>query len=178
MPVDNVNAGDIICVAGLAKTSVSDTICAELNDIPIKSTPIDPPTMSINITVNDSPISGLEGKKVTSTIIRDRLLAESESNVAIFFLAEKMIKKIHLKSAAEELQLGVLVETMRREGFEPLLVSRPKVVFKIDKDGQKLEPIEEVIIDVDDNYTSSVIDSMNKRRAIMTDRLNVCRKHV
>ena len=174
VPVDNVNAGDIICVAGLAKTSVSDTICDELNDIPIKSTPIDPPTMSINITVNDSPISGLEGKKVTSTIIRDRLLAESESNVAISFNENDKKDSFEIGGRGE-LQLGVLVETMRREGFE-LTVSRPKVVFKIDKDGQKLEPIEEVIIDVDDNYTSSVIDSMNKRRAIMIDMSNVSGK--
>jgi len=174
VPVDKVNAGDIICVAGLAKTSVSDTICDELNDTPIKSTPIDPPTMSINITVNDSPISGLEGKKVTSTIIRDRLLAESESNVAISF-SENDKKDSFEIGGRGELQLGVLVETMRREGFE-LTVSRPKVVFKLDKDGQKLEPIEEVIIDVDDNYASSVIDSMNKRRAIMMDMSNVSGK--
>ena len=172
--VDNVNAGDIICVAGLAKTSVSDTICDDLNDIPIKSTPIDPPTMSINITVNDSPISGLEGKKVTSTIIRDRLLAESESNVAISFNENDKKDSFEIGGRGE-LQLGVLVETMRREGFE-LTVSRPKVVFKIDNAGQKLEPIEEVIIDVDDNYTSSVIDSMNKRRAIMIDMSNVSGK--
>jgi len=174
VPVDNVNAGDIICVAGLAKTSVSDTICDDLNVIPIKSSPIDPPTMSINITVNDSPISGLEGKKVTSTVIRDRLLAESESNVAISFNENDKKDSFEIGGRGE-LQLGVLVETMRREGFE-LTVSRPKVVFKIDKDGQKLEPIEEVIIDVDDNYTSSVIDSMNKRRAIMIDMSNVSGK--
>ncbi|MEK9976775.1 MAG: translational GTPase TypA, partial [Gammaproteobacteria bacterium] len=123
---------------------------------------------------NDSPISGLEGKKVTSTIIRDRLLAESESNVAISFNENDKKDSFEIGGRGE-LQLGVLVETMRREGFE-LTVSRPKVVFKIDKDGQKLEPIEEVIIDVDDNYTSSVIDSMNKRRAIMIDMSNVSGK--
>ena len=160
IPVDQVSAGDIICIAGLAETSVSDTICNELNDIPIKSSPIDPPTMSITITVNDSPISGLEGKKVTSTVIRERLLSEAESNVAISF-SENDQKDSFEIGGRGELQLGVLVETMRREGFE-LTVSRPKVVYKINDDGEKLEPIEEVIIDVDDDYTSTVIDSMNR----------------
>jgi len=170
IPVEKVTAGDIICIAGLAKTSVSDTICNELNEIPIKSTPIDPPTMSITITVNDSPISGMEGKKVTSTVIRERLLSEAESNVAISF-SENDKKDSFEIGGRGELQLGVLVETMRREGFE-LTVSRPKVVYKINELGEKLEPIEEVIIDVDDDYTSIVIDNMNKRKASMVDISN------
>tara|TARA_Y100000768_G_scaffold9429_1_gene6655 strand:- start:1186 stop:2994 length:1809 start_codon:yes stop_codon:yes gene_type:complete len=174
IPVEKVIAGDIICIAGLAKTSVSDTICNELNEIPIKSTPIDPPTMSITITVNDSPISGMEGKKVTSTVIRERLLSEAESNVAISF-SENDKKDSFEIGGRGELQLGVLVETMRREGFE-LTVSRPKVVYKINELGEKLEPIEEVIIDVDDDYTSIVIDNMNKRKASMVDISNISGK--
>ena len=172
--VDEVNAGDIICIAGLAEASVSDTICNELNDSPIQSTPIDPPTMSITITVNDSPISGLEGKKVTSTLIRERLLSEAECNVAISFNENDQKDSFEIGGRGE-LQLGVLVETMRREGFE-LTVSRPKVVYKIDDQEKKLEPIEEVIIDVDDDYSSTVIDSMNKRKASMLDMTNVSGK--
>ncbi len=174
IPVDKVYSGDIICIAGLNNASVSDTVCDDLNTNPIESTPIDPPTMSITITVNDSPISGLEGKKVTSTMIRDRLLSEAESNVAISF-AENNKKDSFEIGGRGELQLGVLVETMRREGFE-LTVSRPKVVFKHDENDVKLEPIEEVIIDVDDDYASTVIDSMNKRRASMSDMRNISGK--
>ena len=174
IPVDTVYAGDIICIAGLAETSVSDTICNDMNDTPIKSTPIDPPTMSITITVNDSPISGLEGKKVTSTLIRERLLAEDETNVAISFNENDQRDSFEIGGRGE-LQLGVLVETMRREGFE-LTVSRPKVVYKINEKDQKLEPIEEVIIDVDDEYSSTVIDSMNKRKASMIDMTNISGK--
>ena len=172
--VNEVQTGDIICVAGLAKTSVADTICDLDVDSPIPSTPIDPPTMSITITVNDSPLSGLEGKKVTSTVIRERLLAEAETNVAISF-SENDKKDSFEIGGRGELQLGVLVETMRREGFE-LTVSRPHVVYKIDKSEKKLEPIEEVIIDVDDEYASSVIDSMNKRKAEMLDMKNTSGK--
>jgi GTP-binding protein len=174
IPVDTVYAGDIICIAGLAETSVSDTICNDMNDTPIKSTPIDPPTMSITITVNDSPISGLEGKKVTSTLIRERLLAEDETNVAISFNENDQRDSFEIGGRGE-LQLGVLVETMRREGFE-LTVSRPKVVYRVNEKDQKLEPIEEVIIDVDDEYSSTVIDSMNKRKASMIDMTNISGK--
>ena len=127
--VDEVQTGDIICIAGLAKASVADTICNPEVITPIPSTPIDPPTMSITITVNDSPLAGLEGKKVTSTVIRERLLAEAETNVAISF-AENSKKDAFEIGGRGELQLGVLVETMRREGYE-LTVSRPHVVYKI-----------------------------------------------
>ena len=168
--VEEVQTGDIICIAGLAKASVADTICNPDVVTPIASTPIDPPTMSITITVNDSPLSGLEGKKVTSTVIRERLLAEAETNVAISF-AENDKKDAFEIGGRGELQLGVLVETMRREGYE-LTVSRPHVVYKIDKNDKKLEPIEEVIIAVDDGYASTVIDSMNKRKAEMIDMRN------
>jgi GTP-binding protein len=167
IPVDNVTAGDIICIAGLTETSVADTVCNIEVTEPLLSTPIDPPTMSVTITVNDSPFAGTEGKKVTSTVIRERLLAEAESNVAITF------KENDKKDAFEiggrgELQIGVLIEQMRREGFE-LIVSRPKVLYKNDESGAKLEPIEEVTIDVDDEYTSSVVDGMNQRKAEMQD---------
>ena len=172
--VDEVQTGDIICIAGLAKASVADTICNPEVTAPIASTPIDPPTMSITITVNDSPLAGLEGKKVTSTVIRERLLAEAETNVAISF-AENDKKDAFEIGGRGELQLGVLVETMRREGYE-LTVSRPHVVYKIDENDKKLEPIEEVIIDVDDEYASTVIDSMNKRKAEMMDMRNTSGK--
>ncbi|MDG2106808.1 MAG: translational GTPase TypA [Gammaproteobacteria bacterium] len=172
--VDEVQTGDIICIAGLAKASVADTICDPEVTTPIPSTPIDPPTMSITITVNDSPLAGLEGKKVTSTVIRERLLAEAETNVAISF-AENSKKDAFEIGGRGELQLGVLVETMRREGYE-LTVSRPHVVYKIDENDKKLEPIEEVIIDVDDEYASTVIDSMNKRKAEMLDMRNTSGK--
>ncbi len=172
--VEEVQTGDIICIAGLAAASVADTICNIDITKPIPSTPIDPPTMSITITVNDSPLAGLEGKKVTSTVIRERLLMEAETNVAISF-SENDKKDAFEIGGRGELQLGVLVETMRREGYE-LTVSRPHVVYKIDKNNKKLEPIEEVIIDVDDEYASTVIDSMNKRKAEMLDMRNTSGK--
>ena len=165
--VDQVNPGDIICVAGLAKTSVADTICETSLNTPMKSTPIDPPTMAVTITVNDSPFAGTEGKKVTSTAIRSRLLAEDETNVAITF-AESETKDAFEIGGRGELQLGVLIETMRREGFE-LTVSRPKVLLKLDENNKTIEPIEEVIIDVDEEYVSTVVDSMNKRKSEMQD---------
>jgi GTP-binding protein len=165
--VDQVNPGDIICVAGLAKTSVADTICENSVDTPMKSTPIDPPTMAVTITVNDSPFAGTEGKKVTSTAIRSRLLAEDETNVAITF-AESDTKDAFEIGGRGELQLGVLIETMRREGFE-LTVSRPKVLLKLDENNKTIEPIEEVIIDVDEEYVSTVVDAMNKRKSEMQD---------
>ena len=153
-------------MAGLTKTSVSDTICEPSLNKPLESTPIDPPTMSITITVNSSPYAGQEGQKVTSNLIRERLLAEAETNVAISF-KENDNKDSFEIGGRGELQLGVLIETMRREGFE-LSVSRPKVLFK-DQNSVKYEPIEEVTIDVDEEYSSTVINSMNKRKAEMID---------
>jgi GTP-binding protein len=166
VPVNEVHVGDIICIAGLAKTSVADTIGAPALTEPVASTPIDPPTMAVMISVNDSPLAGKEGKKVTSTLIRQRLLAEAEVNVAITF-AESADKDSFEIGGRGELQLGVLIETMRREGFE-LTVSRPRVLFK-EENGEKLEPIEEVTIDVDEEYASTVVDKMNKRKAEMVD---------
>ncbi len=164
--VKEVVAGDIICIAGLTKSSVSDTICDLSLDKPIESTPIDPPTMSITITVNSSPYAGQEGKKVTSNLIRQRLLDEAESNVAITFKENEKKDSFEIGGRGE-LQLGVLIETMRREGFE-LSVSRPKVLYKKNGD-EKLEPIEEITIDVDEIYASTVIRSMNERKAEMIE---------
>ena len=167
VPVDKVIAGDIVCIAGLTKSSVSDTICVPTVTDPLRSTPIDPPTMSVNITVNDSPLAGREGKKVTSTVIRERLLAEAETNVAITF-TESANRDAFEIGGRGELQLGVLIETMRREGFE-MTVSRPRVLYKKADDGIRLEPIEEVTIDVDEEYASAVVDSLNRRKGEMVD---------
>ena len=167
VPVDQVTAGDIICIAGLAVTSVADTICNPEVSEPLISTPIDPPTMSVTITVNDSPFAGTDGNRVTSTLIRERLLAEAETNVAITF-EENDQKDAFEIGGRGELQIGVLIEQMRREGFE-LSVSRPRVLYKVSESGARTEPIEEVIIDVDDEYTSTVVDGMNQRKAEMQD---------
>ena len=167
VPVDKVMAGDIVCIAGLTKSSVSDTICVPEVTEPLRSTPIDPPTMSVNITVNDSPLAGREGKKVTSTVIRERLLAEAETNVAITF-TESSNRDAFEIGGRGELQLGVLIETMRREGFE-MTVSRPRVLYQQAEDGSRLEPIEEVTIDVDEEYASAVVDSLNRRKGEMLD---------
>ena len=167
VPINDVSAGDIICVAGLAKASVSDTIGTPDITEPLLSTPIDPPTMSVTITVNDSPLAGREGRKVTSTVIRERLLSEAETNVAITF-AESASKDAFEIGGRGELQLGVLIEQMRREGFE-MTVSRPRVLFHTDDAGKRIEPIEEVTIDVDDEFASAVVDSMNRRKGEMLD---------
>jgi GTP-binding protein len=166
VPVEEVQAGDLICIAGLTKTSVADTIGDPGITEALASTPIDPPTMSVNLTVNDSPFAGQEGKKVTSTVIRQRLLDEVETNVAITF-AESENRDAFEIGGRGELQLGVLIETMRREGFE-MNVSRPKVLFRMEGT-EKLEPVEEVTIDVDEEYSSTVVDSMNRRKAKMVD---------
>lgn len=165
--VEEAIAGDIVSIAGLEKASVADTLCDLTVSSPIKSTPIDPPTMAITIGVNDSPLAGTEGSKVTSRMIRDRLFAEAETNVAI------NVKESDAKDAFEvggrgELQLGVLIENMRREGFE-LSVSRPRVLFKKDKDGGILEPIEEVVVDVDDNFSGVVVEKLSSRKGEMIE---------
>tara|TARA_R110002126_G_scaffold13118_4_gene57053 strand:+ start:195745 stop:197550 length:1806 start_codon:yes stop_codon:yes gene_type:complete len=165
-PVDEVSAGDIICIAGIKESTVSNTICAPEVEIPIQSTPIDPPTMAITITVNDSPLAGREGSKLTSTMIRDRLLAEDEGNVAIS-VTESANKDAYEVGGRGELQLGVLIETMRREGFE-MTVSKPRVLIR-EEDGMKLEPYEEVFIDVDEEYSGTVVEKMQLRKAEMTD---------
>lgn len=166
VPTENVIAGDIICVAGMKTTSVADTICDPSVSVPLPADPVDPPTMAVTITVNDSPLAGTEGKKLTSTMIRERLMAEAETNVAIR-VTESANRDAFELAGRGELQLGVLIETMRREGFE-LSVSRPRVLFKME-DGQRLEPYEEVTIDVDDEFTGVVVDKMNQRKSEMTD---------
>lgn len=165
--VDTVEAGDIIAIAGLENASVADTICDPALESPIAATPIDPPTMAITISVNDSPLAGREGSKLTSTMIRDRLLAEAETNVAIR-VRESDGKDSFEVSGRGELQLGVLIETMRREGFE-LSVSRPRVLFKRDENGELTEPMEEVIIDVDQEYSGTVVEKVSQRKGEMTD---------
>jgi len=169
IPVDEVFAGDIICIAGLTKCSVSDTICNSSINLPIKSTPIDPPTMSITITVNTSPFAGQDGDKITSNMLRKRLINESESNVAITFKENDSRDSFEIGGRGE-LQLGVLIETMRREGYE-LNVSRPKVLYKF-KEEKKFEPIEEVIVDLDQEFSSNVINTLNMRKSVMIDMKN------
>lgn len=164
--IEEAQAGDIISIAGMAEASVADTICDISIDTPIQSTPIDPPTMSITISVNDSPFAGREGTKVTSRVIRERLLAEAESNVAIT-ITESNSKDSFEVGGRGELQLGVLIETMRREGFE-LSVSRPKVIFQ-EENGVTFEPIEEVTIDVDNEYQGIVVEKLSLRKGVMTD---------
>ncbi len=168
VPIESAVAGDIICIAGMANASVANTICDVEVTEPVPSTPIDPPTMAITISVNDSPFAGTEGSKVTSRMIRDRLMAEAETNVAIS-VKESDNKDSYEVGGRGELQLGVLIETMRREGFE-LSVSRPKVLYKTDEaTGERLEPIEEVMVDVDNEYSGVVVDKISIRKGVMTD---------
>ena len=165
--VDEAHAGDIICVAGTTEASVSDTICDPAVEAPLPSTPIDPPTMAITLSVNDSPFAGQEGSKVTSRMIRDRLLAEAETNVAIT-VTESESKDAYEVGGRGELQLGVLIETMRREGFE-LSVSRPRVLLKKDENGNTTEPYEEVVVDVDDEHSGTVVEKISLRKGSMMD---------
>lgn len=167
VPVEKAEAGDIVAIAGLMKASVADTICAgEVVDA-IPATPIDPPTMSITITVNNSPFAGTEGNKVTSRVIGDRLSREAESNVAIK-VTEADTKDSFEVGGRGELQLGVLLETMRREGFE-VSVSKPQVLFQKDQSGQTLEPIEEVLVDVDDEFSGIVVEKLTLRKGELQD---------
>ena len=162
VPIEVGEAGDIVVIAGLEKANVADTICdLEVNE-PIKATPIDPPTMSITITVNTSPLAGTEGKKLTSTQIKNRLIQEAQNNVGITFLENKESDSF-VVSGRGELMLEILLTQMRREGFE-MTVSPPKVLYKKDKNGNKLEPIEDITMDLDEEYSSKVIDSMNRKK--------------
>ena len=167
-PIEEAEAGDIVAIAGLAEATVADTLCAPEVTEALPSEPIDPPTLAMTFSVNDSPLAGREGSKVTSRMIRDRLRREAEGNVAI------RVRESEEKDALEvagrgELQLGVLIETMRREGFE-LAISRPRVLLKTDPaTGQRLEPIEEVQIDVDEEFAGIVVEKMAGRKAEMDD---------
>ncbi|MBU0554877.1 MAG: translational GTPase TypA [Alphaproteobacteria bacterium] len=167
VPVDEARAGDIISLAGLTVATVANTIADTSVTTPIQAQPIDPPTLSMRFAVNDSPMAGREGDKVTSRMIRDRLFREAESNVAIK-VTESADKDSFEVAGRGELQLGVLIETMRREGFE-LGISRPRVLFGEDENGNKTEPYETVVIDVDDEFSGTVVDKMNQRKAEMTD---------
>ena len=167
VPVDEAHAGDIISIAGMTNATVANTIAEVGVTTPIAAQPIDPPTLSMRFAVNDSPMAGREGSKVTSRMIRDRLFREAESNVAIR-ITESADKDSFEVAGRGELQLGVLIETMRREGFE-LGISRPRVLFSTDDSGSRTEPYETVVIDVDDEFSGTVIDKMNIRKAEMTD---------
>ncbi|AEG47739.1 GTP-binding protein TypA [Sphingobium chlorophenolicum L-1] len=167
VPVEEARAGDIISLAGLTVATVANTIADPSVSTAIKAQPIDPPTLSMRFAVNDSPMAGREGSKVTSRMIRDRLMREAESNVAIK-VTESADKDSFEVAGRGELQLGVLIETMRREGFE-LGISRPRVLFGEDEAGNKTEPYETVVIDVDDEFSGTVVDKMNIRKAEMTD---------
>jgi GTP-binding protein len=167
VPIEIGEAGDIVVIAGLEKANVADTICdPELNE-PIPATPIDPPTMSITISVNSSPLAGTEGKKLTSTQIRDRLISEAQNNVGITFSQNANVDSFVI-SGRGELMLEILLTQMRREGFE-MTVSPPKVLYQKDDDGNKLEPIEEITVDLDEEYSSKIIDSMNRRKGKLLD---------
>ena len=166
-PLDEAEAGDIVAIAGLTKGTVADTFCDPSVDTPLQAQPIDPPTVSMSFIVNNSPLAGTEGDKVTSRMIRDRLLREAEGNVALR-VVEAADKDSMEVSGRGELQLAILIETMRREGFE-LSVSRPRVVLQKDEAGVWQEPIEEVVIDVDEEHSGVVVQKMSERKAEMIE---------
>lgn len=167
-PIDEAHAGDIVAIAGLSKGTVADTFCDPSVTEALHAQPIDPPTVTMSFIVNDSPLAGTEGDKVTSRVIRDRLFKEAEGNVALK-IEEAEGKDSFYVSGRGELQLAVLIETMRREGFE-LAVSRPRVVMHKDEaTGQMLEPVEEVVIDVDEEYSGVVVQKMSERKAEMSE---------
>jgi GTP-binding protein len=165
VPVERAEAGDIVAIAGLETATVADTLCDLTVMEAIPSHPIDPPTLSMTISVNDSPYAGREGDKVQSRVIRERLLREAEGNVALK-VTETGDGDFEVAGRGE-LQQGVLIESMRREGFE-LSISRPRVLMKTEN-GEKLEPIEEVTVDVDDAYTGTVIEKISQRKGEMVD---------
>ena len=168
LPIDEAKAGDIIALAGLEKANVSDTIAAPEVEKSLEAQPIDPPTLSMTFSINNSPLAGREGDKLTSRVLRARLMREVEGNVAIKISETNKTDSFEV-SGRGELQLGVLIETMRREGFE-LSISRPSVLYKNDPDtGARLEPMEEVQIDVDSEFVGTVVESMNLRKGQMKD---------
>src|SRR5210317_615844 len=159
--IDEATPGDIVTIAGMSKATVSDTLCALAVDEPLEAQPIDPPTITVTFGINDSPLAGREGSKVQSRVIRERLMKEAESNVAIK-ITDTPGGEAFEGAGRGELQMGVLIENMRREGFE-LSISRPQVLMR-EEDGQRLEPIEEVTIDVDDDYSGAVIEKITGAR--------------
>jgi GTP-binding protein len=166
-PIDEAEAGDIIAIAGLEKFNVADTLAALDVAEPLQAQPIDPPTLSMTFMVNDSPLAGTEGDKVTSRVIRDRLYKEAEGNVALK-IEDSPGSDSFVVAGRGELQLAILIETMRREGFE-LGISRPRVVFQKGEADETLEPIEEVVIDVDEEHSGVVVQKMSERKAEMVE---------
>ncbi|WP_455477245.1 translational GTPase TypA [Bartonella sp. B41] len=166
-PIEESIAGDIVAIAGLQKGTVADTFCDLSVNEALIAQPIDPPTVTMSFLVNDSPLAGTEGDKVTSRVIRDRLLKEAEGNVALR-IEESADKDSFHVSGRGELQLAILIENMRREGFE-LSVSRPRVVMQKDENGTVLEPIEEVMIDVDEEYSGIIVQKMSERKGEMVE---------
>lgn len=166
-PIEMGEAGDIVSISGLQKANVADTFVDPSVNAPIEAQPIDPPTLSMTFRVNDSPLAGTEGDKVTSRVIWDRLQREAEGNVALK-VERSTEAEAFIVSGRGELQLAVLIETMRREGYE-LGVSRPQVVYKEGEGGERLEPIEEVVIDVDDEFSGAVVQKLSERKAEMVE---------
>src|SRR5918993_753160 len=166
VPVESAEAGEIVAIAGLTAATVANTIADPSVAAPINAQPIDPPTLAMTFSVNDSPMAGREGSKVTSRMIRDRLMREAEGNVS-FHITESADKDSFEVAGRGELQLGVLIETMRREGFE-LSISRPRVLFREGPNGRE-EPYETVVVDVDDEYSGTVVEKMAQRKGEMTD---------
>ncbi|MCK9918494.1 translational GTPase TypA [Microbacteriaceae bacterium K1510] len=167
VPIEEGVAGDIVALAGMPNVTVAMTVCDPSVDTPLPAQPIDPPTLAMTFRVNDSPLAGTEGSKVTGRMIRDRLLREAEGNVALR-VQESDDKDAMEVAGRGELQLGILIETMRREGFE-LSVSRPKVLLRKNEAGETEEPIEEVTIDVDEEHSGVVVQKMSERKAEMTE---------
>ena len=167
VPIEQAVAGDIVAIAGLTQATVADTICAPVVEMPLPAQPIDPPVLAMTFSVNDSPLAGRDGDKVTSRLIRDRLFREAEGNVALT-VRETEDSDAYEVSGRGELHLSVLIETMRREGFE-LSISRPRVLYRTDPaTGQRLEPIEEVVIDVDDEHTGIVVEKLTARKGTLS----------
>jgi GTP-binding protein len=166
-PIEEGTAGDIVAIAGLPEATVSHTLCDPQVSVPLPAQPIDPPTLAMTFRINDSPLAGTEGNKVQSRVIRERLLREAEGNVALK-VSESDEKDSMEVAGRGELQLGILIETMRREGFE-LSVSRPKVLIRRDERGDLLEPIEEVVIDVDEEHSGIVVQKVAERKGEMTE---------
>ena len=168
VPIERAEAGDIIAIAGLDRTTVADTICEPAVQMPIPAAPVDPPTLAITVSVNDSPLAGREGDKVTSRMLRARLFREAEGNVAIR-VAEAAEKDAYEVAGRGELQLGILIETMRREGYE-LSISRPRVLYRTDQEtGERLEPLEDVLVDVDGEHVGVVVEKFGSRRGELSD---------
>ena len=164
-------AGDIVVLAGLEKANVSDTIASPEVTMPLESKQVDPPTLSMTFSVNDSPLAGTEGSKLTSSVLKDRLFKEMEGNVSIKISKAQNEDSFDVAGRGE-LQLGILIETMRREGFE-ISISKPRVLLKKDDNGKTIEPYEELTVDLDSQYAGSIVESLNKRKGKMIEMKNI-----